>query len=143
MAAIIPRDKLLRTVKDLKLNETGYISPEGMVVKPSLECFIYKKSILIDPKNECLFTEPLKIKRTKEGLIAFVYETKDLWEIYTPSDDEELEERGMLEEVIGFEEVKLTKEEKLQIQFNEALKSENYMLAKKIKEKLKTTIKAG
>ncbi|QQR76754.1 hypothetical protein IPJ63_00570 [Candidatus Nomurabacteria bacterium] len=100
--AKLPENKRLYQIKDLGIGETAYVSVYALRVDQDEECYLLKDYAIFKKKNDD--NAQLKIKRVKNGFIAFILDINYHWGI---SDDIEYTagEKSQYLPIIGFGDV--------------------------------------
>ncbi len=131
--AKLPDRKRLYQIKDLEIGETAYVSVYAMRVDSDEECYLLKDYAIFPKKNTD--NAQLKIKRTKDGFIAFIFEIDYQWGIsedieYDPS------EKSAYLPIIGFGDIleySKFSDRELRNALLEAERAEDYEEATKIR----------
>lgn len=134
--AKLPENKRLYQIKDLNIGETAYVSVYAFRVGPDEECYLLKDHTIYKKKDAD--SAQLKIKRVRNGFIAFIFDINYCWSI-----SDEIEyiagEKSQYLPIIGFGDVleyeKLSIKE-LEYALLEAERSEDYEEASKIRNLL-------
>ncbi len=97
--AKLPEKRRLFQVKDIGIGKIAYVSAYAMKVAVDKECYL-RTDYTVHTKHSS--DTPLKIQRTINGFIAFIFETDYLWPISDDIDTTVNIEESNYAHVVGF-----------------------------------------
>lgn len=126
--AKLPNDKEGKTIEQMQVGETGYTLPWGMWVDKDKNCWLNEQYPLEkSPKG----TVALKIEKLSEGYIAYIEGMVYKWNPQSEPCYVGTPQSKLYGKVLGF-----NNKDALEYRLGEAIKSENYEEATRIRKEL-------
>jgi hypothetical protein len=131
--ATLPKSHLEdRQIKNMKIGQTGYVTPWSMKVDENGECFIDGNTQLSQKGG----TVCLRIKRRNDGFICYLSELPDDYKKFTPTEIDPIYKSKLLD-VIGFDDNTIEKEDTIEdLELKVALGNEDYEKSHRLKIKI-------
>lgn len=129
--------KRKNSIRQMKVGEVGYTVPWAIKIDEDDECFIDGRFSTSEKGGTCC----LKIKMTKDGVIAYINELPDEYKNY---EYQEFDKTHFLD-VVGFDDknisINTNSPDELRAQLKQALDDEDYRKAASLRDKLNRLIK--